>query len=179
MWTPKFVDNRVFIGSTFVLCAACTPRVSAQIPTNDPAMRSSEAPPAVVIEHDGSAVPEPPDDGFAWDDSAALAELLRIRAEPSSSLWDEKVMEIFLRHYDRDRSGWVDNPEEIALISCEVYRALDEGVTQNRGGSSITAVYGFDFDYIWVGSAIGFAEDQRRVIAKAMYACGLPFSIVP
>lgn len=171
--------SQLLIGFTSTLCAACTPRVSAQIPTNDPALRSSEAPPAVVIEHDGSTVAEPPDDGFAWDDRAALAELLRIRAEPSSSIWDEKVTEVFLRHYDRDHSGQVDNPEEIGLISCDVYRALDEGVTNNRGGSSITAVYGFDFDYIWVGSAIGFAEDQRRVIAKAMYACGLPFSIVP
>lgn len=162
-----------------MVCAACTPRVSARIPLDDPALRSGEAPPAVIVEHDGGAVAEPPDEELAWDDRAALAELLRIPAEPSSSAWDEQVSELFLRHYDRDRSGWVDSPEEIGLISCEVYRALDEGVTNNRGGSSITAVYGFDFDYIWVGSAIGFAEEQRSVIAKAMYACGLPFSIVP
>ena len=172
--------RHVFAAGLLLSAAACRPRVSAEVPSSElpPSSTPVAVAPLVFVETEGDAL------GAAETEpelvvGASAADIAALREEGSSSAWDEKVAHILLRDFDTDGSGQLDSEVEIARIPCEVYRTLDEAVTGNRGGSSITAVYGFDYDYIWVGSAIGFDEAQRVVIAQAMQRCGLPFATPP
>lgn len=175
----------VLVAALSLTASACRVQVSAQVPSGEPDAASSESAPAaeataplVFVETEGDALGAPEVDPEPVFGTSAV-QIAALSEEGSSSAWDEEVTRILLRDFDVDNSGQLDNEVEISRIPCDVYLALDDAVTGTRGGSSITAVYGFDVDYIWVGNVIGFEESERAVIAKAMARCGLPFDTPP
>ena len=166
----------LLIGS--LACFGCGPRISAQLPADpEPTPASSSPAPAVLIEAEGPApgAVEPIVSGETSDAAEAIA---RLEETGATSEWDDAVKPILLAYFDSDRSASLQTAGEIARIPCPVYRALDKAVLEQIG-TSITLIYGFDYDYLWVGDVLGFDLTQRETIAKAMLACGLPFDTPP
>jgi hypothetical protein len=91
----------------------------------------------------------------------------------ASETWAEDVKALVLGAYDLDQSGEVDTTEELALFSCETWRAIDTGVRQGWDGSSVRVIYGFDEGFIWVGYALGLAEHLRLPATAAMDGCNI------
>lgn len=96
----------------------------------------------------------------------------QIKALPNggSSEWDGKVKVIMLANYDADGSGWINTPAEVSGVSCDAWKAMDEGV-KSMYGFGIRSIYGFEEGYSWVGSAVGFDEAMRAKADKALVGC--------
>ena len=113
------------------------------------------------------AQPTAPPDG---DDD--LARRLRALPHPTESGWDRAVARALIAAYDADASGVLDLVAEIRAVTCDAWHAIDDAAQSERG-FPIATTYGFGEDYGWVGSALGFAESHRPVVADAAQACGL------
>ncbi len=101
-----------------------------------------------------------------------LAERIRAFPEPTEGAWDDDVTRELLAAFDGNGSNELDTVAEIRAVTCDVWRVLDDAC-QGARGSSIGVIYGFGVEYGWVGSALGFAESHRPVVADAAMACGV------
>lgn len=125
--------------------------------------------------------------GGLWDDTDAPVPALqptedvspwevagRIQALPDggSSSWDSSVKDIMVAAYDTDGSGAINTTWETAVITCDVYLALDTGVRVNWS-TGIRTVYGFYEDGAWLGYLVGFDEDVQSTVDLAMHGCGV------
>lgn len=84
------------------------------------------------------------------------------------------ILPLLVGAYDTNGSGVIDTTDEVAAISCDVLRAVDDRYT--RGGyftSPMRAVFGFEEGYGWVGGSLGFDEAVRVPMDGKMVACGL------
>lgn len=95
------------------------------------------------------------------------------QSDSSADDWDETVTQAMLAAYDTNSSGDIESKKELKLITCDTWRAIDEGVQAAWTGSGARAIYGFAKGYGWVGYAWGFNEKLRKSADKAMAACGL------
>src|SRR5690606_13303293 len=69
-------------------------------------------------------------------------------------------------------SGRVDADDELDALSCDAWRAIDDGV--RRGwGRGLYVVYGFAAERAWVGEALGVHRSLRERGAERLRACGL------
>ena len=96
----------------------------------------------------------------------------RIRSVPGggSSSWDTTVAGILRGAYDSDASGWLDAAAEVQAVTCDDWRALDDGVKAGWG-YGLRTIYGFHPDYAWVGDAVGFSESLRTVADARIVQC--------
>lgn len=96
----------------------------------------------------------------------------RIRAVPGggSGSWDAEVGRILVGAYDGNLSGWLDTADEVRAITCDDWRAMDDGVKAGWG-YGIRTIYGFAEGYQWVGSAILIAESMRTVGDSRIVQC--------
>ena len=98
---------------------------------------------------------------------------IRNRPEESGSdSWDAAVKPILLGAYDLNGSGTIDNAAEVSSVSCDAWKALDDGV-KVKWEYGIRTIYGFKEGYTWIGYAVGFAEAVRSTADAAAAGCGL------
>lgn len=102
---------------------------------------------------------------------AGPAERVRSLSERGgSSEWDTQVTYIMLTNHDLDSSGAIDKAPEVDSISCDTFRALDDGV-KDGWSYGLRVIYGFEADKIWIGSAVGFDERVRSYADAAIARC--------
>ena len=96
----------------------------------------------------------------------------RIRQVPGggSGAWDSEVGGILVEAYDANGSGWLDTGAEVKAVTCDDWRALDDGV-KSGWGYGLRVIYGFHPDYSWVGDAIRFSESLRSVADTRLVGC--------
>ncbi len=100
--------------------------------------------------------------------------------DPGSSEWDRSILAVLVAAFDQNASGTIDVTEELNLISCDVYRALEsEFDRSSQYTSQMRIVYGFPAGYGWVGASVGFDESLRAPANRAWADCvGEPTSDV-
>ena len=104
--------------------------------------------------------------------TGSVADRIAGLSDGGSGTWDDAVKVVLLGAFDKNKSGELDKKGEIDAIPCDVFKTLDQGV-RDGWGSGIRSIYGFDEDYIWVGSAIGVSESMRTKVAERATSCGL------
>ena len=67
---------------------------------------------------------------------------------------------------DSNGSGTIDNAAEVSSVSCDAWKALDDGV-KVKWEYGIRTIYGFKEGYTWIGYAVGFAEAVRSTADAA------------
>ena len=103
----------------------------------------------------------------------------QIRARPETggqSPWDEAVMRILVAAYDANRSGLLDTATESQALSCDDWKAIDDGVKVSWD-YGVRTIYGFAPGYIWIGSALGFSESFRTSADADLVACLEPGTV--
>jgi hypothetical protein len=111
--------------------------------------------------------------------SKAATEIARLAETGATAPWDERVQAIVLGAFDRDRSGAIDRTAEVRAITCDVWRALDEGVVGGQYQAGFAIIYGLPTDKGWVGYVVGFDESMRPVLADQAARCGLDIGSDP
>jgi hypothetical protein len=99
----------------------------------------------------------------------------RIRALPEKGgkdSWDTAVRYILIRAFDSNTNNKINTAAEIAAISCDDWKAMDDGVRESWE-KGIRVIYGFAPGYKWVGDAIGISKNMRRKADAALVACEL------
>ena len=103
--------------------------------------------------------------------TAGVAGRIRgLSEEGGSSDWDNAVKPIIVSAYDANGSGLVDTDSEARAIPCDVWSALDDGVSQ-KYSTGLRSTYGFEAGYSWLGYVIGIDESARSTSDAAMQAC--------
>lgn len=117
---------------------------------------------------------------LAETSGTSVAERLRAISEPGGSdAWDVGVKAILLEAFDADKSGTIDNAQEVRAIPCTVLNEMDQLIKPfDVGKSGLAWTYGFQPDtrdkkYDWVGDAFGFDKNMRSVAYKYMIGCGV------
>ncbi len=102
---------------------------------------------------------------------AGPADRIRSLSEPGGgNEWDTRVTQIMLANHDLDGSGAIDKAPEVDSISCDTFRAMDEGVKEGWS-YGLRIIYGFQADKIWIGNAVGFDERVRAYADAAIERC--------
>ena len=96
----------------------------------------------------------------------------RINALPGGDALDRDAKVIMLDVYDTNRSGMIDNLNELNGIPCDTLLSLDRQY-QRKWSVSVRAVLGFKSSLSWVGGAIGFDESLRSQADRQMARCGI------
>ena len=122
----------------------------------DPSFEGGAAPAAVVAPATGGG---------------GVAASIKAFPDGGSSEWDEKVKGVVLSNYDTDKSGAVNTAAELGGISCDVWKAMDDGV-KAKYGFGIRTIYGFAADYSWIGYAVGIDESMRVPADAVLAGCG-------
>lgn len=117
------------------------------------------------------AEPEPPVETPPPLDDAGVVQAIRAAAGLDSQ-WKDEVRSVLTRTYDRNGSGDLDTPLELDGMSCEVWLAIDAGVTA-RWGAGVRPIFGLAPDFHWGGEVLGLSEGIRPQIDAAATRCGL------
>lgn len=86
--------------------------------------------------------------------------------------WFESVSTWMVAHHDRDGTGLIDAPTEVASISCQTWQALEISYETGQLGAPMSRLYGFDGSR-WVPGALGFDVRVRDQAYERMRDCGL------
>ena len=133
--------------------------------------QADPAPATTSPEPDPSPAPAPVAAPAPVPDTVAS----KIRALPEKGgkgAWDTAVRYILLRAYDANANNKLNNPKEVAALTCDDWKAIDDGVRESWD-HGLRTIYGFAPGYIWVGKAIGFTRPMRRKADAALVGCGL------
>ena len=112
--------------------------------------------------------------GEAIEDLDSLSVPMDILALPDggSSVWDAQVKNIMVTNFDTDQSGFIDTPDEVGRIECDVWNAINLSLlSSGEYTTNFTAVYGFDPELIWLGNELGFDESVRALVASQAPPC--------
>ncbi len=89
-----------------------------------------------------------------------------------STAWHDRVSGEFLRRFDLDDSGRIDQIEENDEISCDYWLETEASFDRGGLGLSMARYYGFDGSE-WHAGALGFDRSLRGAAYERMRACGL------
>jgi hypothetical protein len=99
-----------------------------------------------------------------------VGSLIRVIPDGGSSEWDMTVKGIMVASYDKNGSGWIDTADEVSGVSCDSWKALDDGVKQ-KYSPGLRSIYGFESGMIWLGGEVGFSESVRTQADSALAGC--------
>ncbi len=119
-----------------------------------------------AVEQTGAAIVRCADGQTGW--------WARTVPSPGSEAWDEIVQERLVSIHDEDGSGALDRPIEVASLTCETWRGLDQA-SRSVWKQPVGRVYGlYELPELqFAGQALGLAESQRKAISRRLKACGL------
>ncbi len=125
----------------------------------------------VSAERSAPVTPSPSATSVATGGSIAAG--IAAVATGDSSTWGDEVEKLLLAAYDSNGSGMLDTLAELGSIDCATWQAMEAGTQANWTGSGVRVIYGFDPDFIWVGSALSIDAPLRTASMTAAAACGI------
>lgn len=98
---------------------------------------------------------------------------IRALPAPGSETWDEGVRGVLVGALDRNGTGTLDQPGELAAVGCAGWKAMDELVRQ-RWPAGLYQTYGFaPGDDVWLGASLGIDPSLELASAAVLDRCGL------
>ena len=106
--------------------------------------------------------------------SDVVQRITALKTKGGSDAWDEEVEKILLAAYDKDKSGEIDEEDELSAIPCEVWDTMDKAIRAGGGkDASLVATYGIAASGDWNGDAFGIDEKLRNPAVARLQACGI------
>ena len=127
---------------------AVTPRLVRVAAAEEPAVPAAEA---------TAPAPRAAGEGGARDDDRG---------------WHARTRAWLLARFDRDRSGALDAPEEIAAVPCDDWLGFERSHDQSGLRLPMLRFYGFDGEG-WRSGALGVSDAMRDVAFERLKGCGL------
>lgn len=112
------------------------------------------------------------EDGPVRPDGEALSLAILAVPDGGGGRWDRSVRGLVLTAFDLDRSGALDHADEVELVPCSVWQALDTGVREGWGGGMFE-MYGFVQGAPFVGEVLGIDGSMRNTAGDALGSCNL------
>ncbi len=93
-------------------------------------------------------------------------------AVAATAEWDRAVAQQLTADFDRNDSGTIDTPAELAAMPCELWRALDQAV-QDDTATPLASTYGLRAGLLYRGDRLGVDRSLRAAARGQLELCQL------
>ncbi len=118
---------------------------------------------STLPEHEGASTPEPMVD---------LADAISRVPDPGSRTWLGAIRRMLLDSSDLDASGLLDGGDELRMVGCDAWVALDQALW-DQVDTGLIAGFGVAPGEKWTGYALGVDGSVQAIAADVLQGCGL------